>query len=768
MLDQIRKKQKIVIYVIAAVFVLGMAPLGLRELFKSDPISGKINGNDIDLQDYNNTLQNSFYGVQMILSNISSGESQLAMIQEDKRDINTELRKLKYELKSVGTDSLKMEELNDEIAEFESSLTNKDDQKTQIEDQIKSLKESLKTNNIDYNQYKQNNSISDNERLKLEDKNWADYIGKQIIEEQISHNHIKVSKKEYNKYIFDSYSFLYDENGAFNQDMFSYYLKNSEMTPDQFKESVYYQIRIEKLRDKVTADSLMSAEEFDEDYVKRNTKRSAKVLAFPSYKFQVDSLAVTEKDIENYYNENKEKEYKLEAAVKVKLATFEVKVSDEDKQVAIDELTDILDQVKAKPSEFSNLAKEFSQDPGSGSRGGDLGWFGHGRMVAQFDSVAFALKKGEVSEPFETSFGFHILTVDDKKVEDGEEQVKARHILIKYEISNETKSNVKDASQSFVAHANHNNFDTLAEELNGVVTESPMVAIDGSDFQGNGKEAYNKVAFMANSYFNYGFLTFLENSHVNSVSNIFRSSDGNYTVAMITEKATDSYKELNDDLKKSIRNKLETEKKREIANSFLDNFYNNYAKTDYAALITDSLLAKSTLDTVRVKINFTEIENSSLPKEEKDTYMLRADYKAAKKGTTNGLYLVKVSGTNYLVTLNKEDKKIVANIKMAVNEAKNISKVSKYLSPISNSEAAVELLFSSKLQTLTDILTTDEGNFMIKVISHENPDMEKYSETRNSEFEKKIEQDKNSEFNKWYGQKLKEAKVIDRRFMVIK
>ncbi|MEW6043633.1 MAG: peptidylprolyl isomerase [Thermoproteota archaeon] len=68
----------------------------------------------------------------------------------------------------------------------------------------------------------------------------------------------------------------------------------------------------------------------------------------------------------------------------------------------------VLERLK-KGEKFAELAKQLSLDTGSGKRGGDLGYFGRGRMVKQFEAAAFKLSVGEISEPIKTEFGYHII-----------------------------------------------------------------------------------------------------------------------------------------------------------------------------------------------------------------------------------------------------------------------------------------------------------------------------------------------------------------------
>ncbi|WP_331489741.1 peptidylprolyl isomerase [Tepidibacter hydrothermalis] len=131
----------------------------------------------------------------------------------------------------------------------------------------------------------------------------------------------------------------------------------------------------------------------------------------------IGSLEINDEKLKEYYDNNKE-QYKKEE-VKASHILFKTvgddmkPVSDEDKKAAKKKADDIL--VRAKNGEdFASLAKEYSEDTVSGNNGGDLGYFGKGVMVPEFEKVAFGMNPGEISDLVESQFGYHIIKVIDK------------------------------------------------------------------------------------------------------------------------------------------------------------------------------------------------------------------------------------------------------------------------------------------------------------------------------------------------------------------
>jgi foldase protein PrsA len=101
-------------------------------------------------------------------------------------------------------------------------------------------------------------------------------------------------------------------------------------------------------------------------------------------------------------------------------------------------------EVKKKLDEgakFEDLAKEYSKDPGSAANGGDLGWFGPGKMVPEFEKATYALKVDEISAPVKSEHGYHIIQLLEKK------EATPEQIEYEYKVSKLDGTVVQDAMQ---------------------------------------------------------------------------------------------------------------------------------------------------------------------------------------------------------------------------------------------------------------------------------------------------------------------------------
>ncbi len=152
-------------------------------------------------------------------------------------------------------------------------------------------------------------------------------------------------------------------------------------------------------------------------------------------------------------------------------------LSDDQAKAKIEALKKQLDAAAAdkKAALFADLAKANSECP-SGANGGDLGEFGHGQMVPEFEKAAFALNVGDISEPVKTQFGYHlVMTTKKTPAADGkEESVQASHILLKISKPREIPD-LKDVVESLKARENRAK---VGEYLEDLVRKSKIEVVD--------------------------------------------------------------------------------------------------------------------------------------------------------------------------------------------------------------------------------------------------------------------------------------------------
>lgn len=142
----------------------------------------------------------------------------------------------------------------------------------------------------------------------------------------------------------------------------------------------------------------------DREDVKEKINSYVERILYSEYlKTLTDGLTVTDEEVAKYYEANKDS---FMAPERIKAKHILVKTEEE----AIN-IKGELD----KGADWDELAKKYSLDKSNAGRGGDLGYFSRGRMVKEFDDVAFALEVGKIGGPVKTQFGYHLIKVEDKK-----------------------------------------------------------------------------------------------------------------------------------------------------------------------------------------------------------------------------------------------------------------------------------------------------------------------------------------------------------------
>jgi peptidyl-prolyl cis-trans isomerase D len=157
---------------------------------------------------------------------------------------------------------------------------------------------------------------------------------------------------------------------------------------------------------------------------------------------------------------------------------------------------DVLKQAK-KSTKFDDLAKKYSEDPGTKDKGGDLGWITQGQTVAEFEKAAFTLPPGTVSDLVKTQYGFHIIKVLDKETahtksfEEVKESIKTPLLLSK---ADKLATDTADKLSAAIRQSNKISLDDLAKQFHLTVGETrPVAATDAILELGNSKEVKDAV-----------------------------------------------------------------------------------------------------------------------------------------------------------------------------------------------------------------------------------------------------------------------------------
>ncbi|HXH74570.1 MAG TPA: SurA N-terminal domain-containing protein [Bacteriovoracaceae bacterium] len=276
----------------------------------------------------------------------------------------------------------------------------------------------------------------------------------------------------------------------FDVNLYRNMLQGNGYIPTQFEELVANDLKQKKV------DGLFNSTLISENFVKDVMRFKNNVVVLEGVKISRQSLAplvsVSEQEIKDYLSKpenqkNLETIYtdnasKYNQAAEVKARHILIQGDDAKSLAKVKEL-----KSKVNTKNFGEVAKIESQDPTGKANGGDLGWFSAGRMVPEFESVAFTMPKGTISDPVKTQFGYHLIYVEDKKPASSKPIAEVKEELARMAIQ---KTKAQDLDQLLKTETDRLSKALAANDL--ATIEATSKKVDGQVFKATEVNQYDQ------------------------------------------------------------------------------------------------------------------------------------------------------------------------------------------------------------------------------------------------------------------------------------
>lgn len=325
--------------------------------------------------------------------------------------------------------------------------------------------------------------ITEYQQRSVRDQVWNQMVQDVLYKDEIARLNITVSPEEVvyqlrnNPPAFLTSNEQFQTNGTF--DIVKYHeALNNPQNYDSWRPIENYLmsvIPLQKLRQRIIGAVTVSRLEVREAYRLENEKVKASILFYNPNELSGDTISVSDAEVKAYYNSHRD-EYQDVEKRKIDYVLLSRTPSASDTAQVYDDAQYILDELKDGTS-FEELAQTYSDDAGTAEKGGDLGFFGKGEMVKPFSDAVFNARPGDIVGPVRTQYGLHIIEVLAKKREDGEIKMHARHILLKFDVSNETLDNLYEKAQYI-----HDEAEDADADFNELCAQENLVVLTSAFF----------------------------------------------------------------------------------------------------------------------------------------------------------------------------------------------------------------------------------------------------------------------------------------------
>jgi parvulin-like peptidyl-prolyl isomerase len=386
---------------------------------------------------------------------------------------------------------------------------------------------------------------------------WDRFVQQVLLEEEMERLNITVSDSEI-VYQIRHYPLQeirenpsFQTNGQFDWDKYYASFSNPDVPWYQIEE--YYRSQVlpfQRLQDIISSTVRVSENEVYEEYVNSNQKVKIQYIEIPFSKFVDPNREIPADDVEEYYNDNLS-EFQQKEGRRMTYVTYPLTPTQKDTQRVMDEFEEIKSRLAAG-DDFNELADEYSEDPAVKTNQGRYDFFERGAMVKEFEDASFNGKVGTLVGPVQTQFGQHLIKIEDKRVQDGKEQVKVSHILLKIAPGPSTREKQESAGAFFAEDARMDGFSEVASRENMEIKQTNYVEEDNQFIPGFGR--------------NFSIYDFAFRNEVGSVSNLIETESG-FHIFFLDEIREAGPRPL-DEVKTIIESRLKTEKRKEETRSF--------------------------------------------------------------------------------------------------------------------------------------------------------------------------------------------------------
>lgn len=295
--------------------------------------------------------------------------------------------------------------------------------------------------------------ITDEIEENIRQQTWNDLVNRQILlskAKELSFN--KVGPEElYQSLLRNPPEFLrqyeqFTTDGKFDYAKYQAALKNPELNWTPVEAVVRSNLPFEKLQHLVQTMTIITPLEVQEYFIKKSEKVKVRFVKFTTADI-IDFVPDTsEQSLKSYYQQNLDK-YKQKESARVKYVRIPIEPTQKDSIEAKNAIYEVYEKLKSG-SDFSELAREYSEDYSTSQNGGRIGYIRRGQAMKEFDEVVFAMKVGEFSAPFLTKFGWHIAKAESARSSGDTTEILVAHILKRLEPSQESYDSVRALADS--------------------------------------------------------------------------------------------------------------------------------------------------------------------------------------------------------------------------------------------------------------------------------------------------------------------------------